>query len=289
MKISQNRFYGAFYGSVLGDILGAPYEFENANNIKFDNKIKGGGPFDLPIGAFTDDTSMMLCLAQSLIDCKESNPEDQLKKYVNWYRRGYMSSIDYCFDIGNQTVKALHDFEKYNNTIAFKTDSAGNGALMRCVPALLIDHANKIQTLDDSIRTTHNNHECILYNIMFKSVFNKIVDGTKKEDINLSYKFFTDTLMKNIDVYLIHGYVKGSTIIAIKAFFETDTFEESMNYAISLGGDTDTNACITGILSGAYYGYESLLKYDLSSIMKSDILRSTCDSLYNLYQELSDE
>ena len=63
----------------------------------------GGGPFGLPPGAWTDDTSMALCLAESLIERRGFDPVDQLERYVRWYREGHWSSTGSCFDIGNAT------------------------------------------------------------------------------------------------------------------------------------------------------------------------------------------
>ena len=60
----------------------------------------GGGPFQLAPGEWTDDTSMALCLADSLIEKKGFDPIDQLEHYVRWYREGYLSSNGRCFDIG---------------------------------------------------------------------------------------------------------------------------------------------------------------------------------------------
>ena len=58
----------------------------------------GGGPFRLKPGQWTDDTSMALCLAASLIECRGFNARDQMQRYVKWWREGYMSSTGSFFD-----------------------------------------------------------------------------------------------------------------------------------------------------------------------------------------------
>ena len=70
----------------------------------------GGGPHDLPPGAWTDDTSMALCLAESLLDRRGHDPVDQLRRYVRWFRHGHLSATGACFDIGDTTRKALERF-----------------------------------------------------------------------------------------------------------------------------------------------------------------------------------
>src|SRR6266542_1099797 len=101
--------------------------------------IVGGGPFRLPPGAWTDDTSMALCLAESLIDCGGFDAADQMRRYVRWYREGHMSSTDRCFDIGNTTRAALQRFENTGDPWCGSKNpsTAGNGSIMRLAPVVL--------------------------------------------------------------------------------------------------------------------------------------------------------
>lgn len=87
----------------MGDALGTTFEKIKQPITREDQKITeivGGGPFQLLPGYFTDDTSMMLCLAESLIECKGFSPKDQLQRYLDWYQNGKLSSNGQCFDIG---------------------------------------------------------------------------------------------------------------------------------------------------------------------------------------------
>ena len=63
--------------------------------------MAGGGPFDLQPGQWTDDTSMALCFAKSLIERVRFDPTDQMERYVRWWPESYLSSTGSCFDIGN--------------------------------------------------------------------------------------------------------------------------------------------------------------------------------------------
>jgi ADP-ribosyl-[dinitrogen reductase] hydrolase len=60
----------------------------------------GGGPFGLKPGQWTDDTSMALCLAESLLARSGFDARDQMGRYLNWWKWGYLSSTGTCFDIG---------------------------------------------------------------------------------------------------------------------------------------------------------------------------------------------
>ena len=108
----RDRFRGALLGLAVGDAVGTTVEFKPPGTFEPVRDMVGGGPFDLPAGAWTDDTSMALCLAESLVETRTFDPVDQLQRYVRWYREGHNSSTGTCFDIGNATRAALHRFEQ---------------------------------------------------------------------------------------------------------------------------------------------------------------------------------
>jgi ADP-ribosylglycohydrolase len=86
------RYRGALLGLATGDALGTTLEFLPLGTFTAITDIVGGGPFNLKPGQWTDDTSMALCLAESLIECRGFDPVDQLKRYVRWWREGHLSS-----------------------------------------------------------------------------------------------------------------------------------------------------------------------------------------------------
>lgn len=106
------RYRGALLGLAAGDALGTTVEFSPPGTFPPVTEIVGGGPFHLEPGQWTDDTSMALCLADSLIEKRAFDPIDQLERYVRWYREGYLSSRGACFDIGATVRGALVRFEK---------------------------------------------------------------------------------------------------------------------------------------------------------------------------------
>lgn len=88
----KERYRGCLLGLAVGDAVGTTLEFKRPGTFTPITDMVGGGPFDLEPGQWTDDTSMALCLAASLIECKNFNADDQMCKYTKWYREGYMSS-----------------------------------------------------------------------------------------------------------------------------------------------------------------------------------------------------
>lgn len=99
----------------------------------------GGGPFELPASRWTDDTSMALCLAESLLYCGGFDPRDQMARYSNWWQWGYLSSMDACFDIGSTVRAALFRFAQTGEPFSGSIDPscAGNGSLMRLAPVVM--------------------------------------------------------------------------------------------------------------------------------------------------------
>ncbi|CAF1275454.1 unnamed protein product [Adineta steineri] len=160
-----NRVQGSMIGMALGDALGAHVEFRPRQYLVQHpvTKLESGGTWGLSKGQFTDDTSMALCLANSLIANRGYNPYDQLVRYKWWYKHGYMSSTGQCFDIGAATRQSVLEFEqrqkKYASSHKISLDQidylpycehekefdvycseeevAGNGALMRLAPVPL--------------------------------------------------------------------------------------------------------------------------------------------------------
>ena len=110
MDNELDRCKGALLGLAIGDALGTTVEFQRAGSFVPLTDIVGGGVFGLPVGKWTDDTSMALCLADSLIEKEGFDAFDQLERYVRWYKNGYNSSTGSCFDIGSTVLDALTRF-----------------------------------------------------------------------------------------------------------------------------------------------------------------------------------
>ena len=106
----QKRYQGCLIGLAAGDAVGTTVEFKTQGTFPPVTDMVGGGPFGLPPGSWTDDTSMALCLAESLITCRGFDARDQMERYIRWWQDGHMSSTGACFDIGNTVASALRKF-----------------------------------------------------------------------------------------------------------------------------------------------------------------------------------
>ncbi|CAF3631748.1 unnamed protein product [Rotaria socialis] len=183
-----NRILGSLIGLALGDALGAhveskPHEYMIEHPVK---ELDGGGTWGLAKGQFTDDTSMTLCLASSLIMRCGFDPYDQLVRYKCWHKNGYMSSTGKCFAIGSSTRQCLNVFEQRQRDFAQENkipledldsfnkleilnsfdincginDATDNEGLVRLAPVPLLFHQNPKKAVEYSglsAKITHGN------------------------------------------------------------------------------------------------------------------------------------
>lgn len=124
----RDRYRGCLLGLAVGDALGTTLEFRPPGTFEPIDDMVGGGPFGLEPGQWTDDTSMGLCLAESLIECGGFDAADQMRRYVRWHEEGYLSSTGRCFDIWTTTLAALMRLRRTGDSFAGSEDprSAGN-------------------------------------------------------------------------------------------------------------------------------------------------------------------
>ena len=270
MQDDLNRFRGCLLGLAVGDAIGTTVEFKPRGSFPTVTDMVGGGPFHLKPGQWTDDTSMALCLATSLIFNNGFDPIDQMDRYWDWYQNGYLSSTGEFFDIGNTIREALERYKHTGNPFSGSTspDMAGNGSLMRLAPVPMFyfpDLEKIIHFAGESSRTTHGALECLEACRLFAEMIFRAISGMSKDDILFSstikisspkikevasgeYRQKTTTEIQGT------GYVVKSLEAALWCFYQTDTFESAILRAANLGGDADTTAAICGQIAGAYYG-----------------------------------
>jgi ADP-ribosyl-[dinitrogen reductase] hydrolase len=123
-RTCQYRAVGSLLGLAVGDAIGTTLEFRTRDTYPQLTDLIGGGPFDLKLGEWTDDTSMALCLAESLIACGDLDEADLMRRFVRWWRRGENSVNGQCFDIGHTTRSALATFERSSTSLAHGMSSA---------------------------------------------------------------------------------------------------------------------------------------------------------------------
>jgi len=277
-----DRYRGCLLGLAAGDALGTTLEFEEPGSFEPLTDMIGGGPFNLKPGEWTDDTSMALCLAESLVTQHGFDPIHQLETYVRWHRQGHLSSTGTCFDIGGTTWESLNNFERKRQPYPGPIEDykAGNGSLMRLAPAPLAfanDPVKAIAIAGESSRTTHGADECIEACCYFASLLLAAISGMSKPQIlNNNYEpamahFLRNPLTGKVGTiaggsFAIKeppqirgsGYVIHTLEAALWAFHSTDNFRDGALKVVNLGEDADTTGAVYGQIAGAYYGVEGI-------------------------------
>ena len=190
--VLYDRYRGALLGLAVGDALGTTLEFKAPGTFKPIADMVGGGPFGLEPGQWTDDTSMALCLAESLTEKRRFDPKDQMDRYCRWWKEGYLSSTGTCFDIGVTVRKSLESYLRSGEPFAGSTDSftAGNGSLMRLAPLPLAFRRNfalAIHNAGESSRTTHGARTAVDACRYFAGLLIGSLQGRSKEELLSSF------------------------------------------------------------------------------------------------------
>jgi ADP-ribosyl-[dinitrogen reductase] hydrolase len=307
---SRSRFYGCLLGLAAGDALGTTLEFMRPGTFTPITDIVGGGPFDLSPGEWTDDTSMALCLADSLIAKAGFDSIDQLERYVRWYRTGYLSSNGRCFDIGITTSDALHRFERTHEPYPGPDapHTAGGGSLMRLapVPMLYARHPElALEYCANSSRTTHAAQQAVDACRYYGALIIGALLGESKEALLSppdNWKFLDAGAMDaltELDPLIVEvttgsfkhkqpPYIQGSGYVvrgmeaALWAFHNTTSFREGALLTANLGDDADTTTAIYGQLAGAYYGVEGIPAEWRTRIVQAELILGFADKLFKL-------
>jgi len=289
-------YRGCLLGLACGDAVGTTVEFRPRGSFAPVTDMTGGGPFSLSAGQWTDDTSMALCLGQSLLERAGFDARDQMVRYVRWWREGYFSSIGRCFDIGMTVRGALSRFEETGDPFCGSTapNTAGNGSLMRLAPVALYFSANTESVASicaESSRTTHGAPEAIeCCKLLGTVICNALRVGEKAVVLDVD-----DLQLREVKVVAIangcysrksreeivgSGYAVASLEAALWCFHNTENFREAILAAANLGDDADTTAAIVGQVAGAFYGENGIPAEWLGKLHMRAEIEAMADGLY---------
>lgn len=297
----RDRFRGCLRGLAVGDALGTTLEFRPPGTFEPIDDLVGGGPFGLRPGEWTDDTSMALCLAESLLE-RGFDPHDQLTRYARWWQDGYLSSTGSCFDIGGTVEPALEDFVRSGRTRRPRDPrGAGNGSLMRIAPvplAFAADPARAVGLAGESSWTTHGApaaaDACRYAAVLIVGA----VAGTPKEELLASAYapvpglWAERPLVPEIEAIAAGsfrhreppeirggGYAVHCLEAALWALDRSSSFREGALLAVNLGDDADTTGAVFGQLAGALYGAGGIPPEWLDRLARRELIEDFADRL----------
>lgn len=241
MSISKSkRIAGAVYGFAIGDAMGATTEFMSNEEIKFSlgkvTEIQGGGWLHLPKGAVTDDTQMMMCVMDALMEHPKNVgafKKSCANNFIKWYE-------SLPADVGAQCQRGILHLQ-YGVPLPVEDYALGNGSLMRALPCALIGNGpfNVHQGM-----LTHNNQKCHEKILEYSDLIQECLNGKYQMEPKGS-------LLEP------SGYIVNTLNNAIY-WSRENSFEDAIIGAVNDGGDADTIAAITGGLAGAHWGIDSI-------------------------------
>ena len=288
----KQKIYNTLYGAIVADALGVPVEFKDRDYLKENpvTDMTGYGTYNLPKGSWSDDTSMTLCLAESIGRLGKIDYADIMQNFSTWYKKAEFTPDHHVFDIGMTCQTAIENFRKGTEALECGLSDErnnGNGSLMRISPLpfyLLIKYGAQAMDKEESFELVHNisrlthAHPISLIGCdIYCGIMLEIINGTKKEELLPKALPRIGTYVRNHPEYtealskydrITHqsfaalpekeikstGYVVDSLEAALWCFLTTDNYCDCVLKAVNLGYDTDTVACIAGSIAGLYYG-----------------------------------
>lgn len=283
--MEKERIMGALIGVVVGDAVGMPVQFEPRSMRKKRpvTDMEGWGCFNMAPGSWSDDSSLTLCLAESLVEAGV-DPEDAARRFVSWYDHGYWTPGGFSFDIGGGTAEAMENLKRGASALESGPShphANGNGSLMRIMPAVLYlaerTEEEMARGVSDLSGITHGHGlsrtACFLYALMAKELLSGADAMTAYQALcqrkgelvgNGRYAEAFERILGG-KLHLIpedriqsSGYVIDSMEAALWCLLRSTTYKETILRAVGLGEDTDTIAAIAGGLAGILYGREGI-------------------------------
>ena len=295
----RERFHGALFGLAAGDALAAPTQLGRPGAFVQVRDMLGGGPYDLPRGAWTDDTAMALCLAQSLVEARGFDARDQLDRYARWQREGEPSATGQCVGITGSVAKALGTARWRRQVYAGSHDPAllEPDPLVRAAPAAMFffaDAGKAVQQAAEAARITCQAPGVLAATRLFAAMVHAALSGASREAVLAP----ADSLWRRADVpprlaAIAAGSYRGrapETLspggdaldlleAALWAFDRHTSWRDGALAAANLGGHSDVIGALHGQLAGAHLGLASIPLAWREALARRDLIEDVADQL----------
>lgn len=314
----KNTVKAGIFGVCIGDALGVPVEFRSREQLKRSpvTTMRSMGSHRQPAGTWSDDSSLTLCLADSL--CKGYDLEDMALKFLQCYNAEIWTPYGRVFDIGIATSQAIQRIGKgIFPTLCggYSEFDNGNGSLMRILPLVFyikdFPIEKRFNIVKDVSSITHGHIRSVLACFIYLEFALELL---KKKDKWEAYRAMQKTVQQfldnnpicsqkemdkfhrilelkvgDYDTQPIHtleeneisssGYVLHSLEASLWCFLNSESYSEAVLKAVNLGEDTDTTGAITGGLAGLYYGFGSIPEEWVAQLVRKDDIEKLCMTL----------
>lgn len=312
----MNYVLDGVMGLCVADALGVPVEFEDRDSLSKNPVVdmRAYGTYNQPQGTWSDDSSMTLCLVDSLSKGLDYN--NVMVKFLNWINDGEYSPHGEVFDIGVGTRKALFRFQEGITPLECGGKSEwdnGNGSLMRILPILFylksvygtdfLDNDESFEIIHNVSALTHGHERSLMCCGIYISVALMLLDEMdvktavelgiykameyyrRQDDFRTELRHFVNLEKKDFINFPVEkikssGYVIDTLEAAIWCLLNTNDYKTCVLKAVNLGNDTDTVAAIAGGLAGLKYGNENIPKDWVEVIVNRKYIEDLCNKLY---------
>jgi len=268
-------------GAIIGDIVGSIYEFNNHKSKEFDLFSKES--------TFTDDTVMTVAVADFIM-CDHGNPGQS--RFISYLHKWYKKYPEESY--GANFLKWIKNFDKEDYTRWKPYSSFGNGAAMRISP--VADSVGGESNVKFITEVSHNHPEGIKGAQATASMIELARKEKDKEELRkyIVQEFGYD-LSRTVDelreVYEYNETCQRTVPEAIICFLESTDFEDAVRNAISIGGDSDTLAAITGSIAEAYYQEipEWIIEETVNRLPNDikEVINMFYDEIYSQYPKIA--
>ncbi|MBU3672293.1 MAG: ADP-ribosylglycohydrolase family protein [Sinobacteraceae bacterium] len=261
----RSRFRGALLGLAVGDALAAAVQFARPGSFAPVRDLLGGGPFDLPRGAWSDDTALTLALARSLLEQGRCDVDDQRERFRRWQRDGEGSATGECLGITGSVARALAAGAP-DSTVADGAD-----ALARTAPLAMFRFGDEPRLLED-LRSMAGvtSHETTTVEVV--------------ENFGLTLGAALAGRHAPLEVHALRRVDQGNEAarvlaLATQAVAETTSWKQAVLQVVNQGGDADVVAAVCGQLAGAVYGVEAIPLAWRAALMQREAMEEIADAL----------
>lgn len=279
------RFQGTLLGLASGDAVAAATQYRRAGRFTPVGDMLGGGPFDLPRGAWSDDTAMALCLAESLIERAGFDARDQVARYRRWQQEGYLSATGQCVGITAATARALAmaQWRRQAFSGTHDPDIVDPDSLSRVPPVVMFFFADGTTVAAtqaaEAARTTCQAPLVLASCRAFAAALHAALSGRPKSAILAAARSAGELPAPSPADAAATESAPAALAAALEAFDRTPNFREAVLAAANLGGNSDVVAAVAGALAGAHYGTDAIPAQWRDSLLKRNLLEDLADRL----------
>lgn len=294
----RERFQGVLQGLAVGDALAAATQYRRPGSFAAVGDLLGGGPFELPRGAWSDDTAMALCLAESLAETGGFDARDQVARYTRWQREGYLSASGQCLGISANTAQALAAAQWRAQPYAGSHDpkQLHPEALSRVAPVVMYAFAQATQAVElaaDAARTTCQAPLVLDACRLLAAMLHAALRGEPRAQVlSPSPAVFGARALRPQLVAIAASRCDGAEppadangdalavlTLARWAFGSSTSFREGALRAVNLGGHSDVIGAVYGQLAGAFYGIGAIPRGWREALVNSELIAQLADRL----------